>query len=113
LINKMHGCCMGYVIYGFQENESNRMIDSEWMEEYYSGVSHFAADEYLLYGFVCQLNRETGIPTLSEGTKQVVNKLYRHFLTSKNLTTNDVPIGYYVVVDGDYDLTHESYTLNE
>lgn len=98
-----------YLIYGFQENEENKMIDEEWLEEHYPGINSFASDEQMFYGFICNMNPETGIPILSDGTKRLVKKLYNH----KQSNPEKIPLGFYVVISGEYELDHERYRLDE
>ena len=115
----MYGCYNGFLVYGFKENQENFLLDPEWLEEHYPGMNSYATDiirNYaggnMIYGIICKVDRETGRPLIGQSMKELVKKLHDHFLKSKNVTSENVPVGYYIAVSGDYEIEHSLYMLD-
>ena len=58
---EMYGCFDGCVVYGVMEEERERMLDAEWLQEHYPEIQTFASDvvrNYMgsaVYGNPCEL----------------------------------------------------------
>ena len=101
---------MGYgeyralVIYGWCEDQDNKTIDYEWLEEAdleHYGIGTSKGYTYrFAYGIECDLDEETGTPELSKEEKSKVRKAHKKSGTESTL-------GFFSVLSGDI---HEVYT---
>ena len=112
----VYGCYTPYIIYGFNENNREYVIDAAWLEDHY-GIGTYAMDivrETLgeaCYGIKCDIDIITGVPNISDSDKQIVNKAYQQFKEYE--PTTDSILGYYSVLTGDYNMCQRSYILDD
>lgn len=119
----MYGCINPVLIYGWMENNTDFMLDIEWLETNYPHIDYYASETIrhhmynACYGIACKLTEEGEI-IIDEDDKQTVTHLYnlwcdyhknRHKINKKIKLPN---LGYYLVVSGDFEWQHKSYILD-
>lgn len=128
----MHGCAQGHVVYGWQEDEENVLLDTNcldnelevyWIEKIRNtGVSP-------IYGIECQVEPLTGTPCISpEDQITVKNAFAKYTLARGDIDTklDDVPVkknkktkivvkknkpGYFVCISGDIESYRDLYSI--
>lgn len=120
----MYGCSNAVLVYGFNMGNREYIIDSDYVDNMYPGVSLFAEDivrHYLgeaVYGVCCNLNNETGEISVLDEDKQMVIKLYEKYVeyVKGNYGERmllDVTLGFRLVVSGDYGMCHDIIVLDD
>ena len=121
----MHGCYDGYMFFGFNENETDNIIDPDWLYQTYPDIQVFATNvvrNYLgvaCYGIRCKTDIVTGMPIISAEEKQKVTEFYNAFVLYKTTMADGkkikpINLGYYIGISGDFcDEEHYNYTLEE
>jgi hypothetical protein len=111
----MHGCFDAYLVYGVADGTRHRVLDWRWLEENYPEFRVYALDVVRMhmgeacYGVRCSVSRSLGMFEPTEETKNRAQELYDKLVEEGN---EDVRIGYFEVISGDYDKSqHEVYTL--
>jgi hypothetical protein len=112
----MYGCSTPILIYGWIENNSNKMINPDWIAKHYKNVNIYANEVVrnhmysACYGIECKISNN-GTIVINETNKEEVTKIYnvwRKYYEKKNV--NICALGYYMAICGDYDYEHEYYT---
>lgn len=108
----MYGCFDA----GVADGTRHRVLDWRWLEENYPEFGVYALDVVRMhmgeacYGVRCKINRSLGMlvePT--EETIQRVKELFNKLVEYDG--ENNVRMGYFLVISGDYDKSqHEVYT---
>ena len=113
----MYGCFDAYVVYGVADGTRHRVIERSWLEEHYPEFGTYALDVVrnhmgeACYGVRCNVNRTLGVFDPTEETKKKAQELFDK-LVEYDAGENNVRIGYFQVISGDYDKSdHEKYTL--
>ncbi len=114
----MHSCYDAYLVYGVMDN-SDRLIDSDWLEEHFPEMGRYASDivrNYMctpVYGYTCSGDEINGVYqiAMSDESKAEIKKLYDMICDyNKAIGETNMPaIGYYSVISGDYKT--EQYTF--
>lgn len=101
----MYGCIESYVVYGWRDTDTNRVINDEWLDE--RGVRAFAEElirfhsTNAIYGEHCTLNSKTGQAEVDDETKQNVEKAYIECSAYYSSNGETIPnLGFYTVVSG-------------
>jgi hypothetical protein len=110
----MYGCFDAYVVYGVADGTRYRLLD---LNDNYPDFGTYAIDVVrnhmgeACYGVKCVVSRSLGMFEPTEETKKKVQELYDK-LVEYDSGENNVRIGYFNVISGDYDKSdHEKYTL--
>ena len=113
----MYGCFDAYVVYGVADGTRHRVLERSWLEEHYPEFATYALDVVrnhmgeACYGVRCKVNRTLGVFDPTEETKKKAQELFDK-LVEYDAGENNVRIGYFNVISGDYDKSdHEKYTL--
>jgi hypothetical protein len=112
----MYGCFDGYIVYGVADGTRYRLLDRSWLEEHYPDFGTYGLDVVRLhmgeacYGVRCKVSRTLGVFDATEETKKKAQELFDKLVEYDN-GENNVRIGYFQVISGDYDKSeHEVYT---
>ncbi len=104
----MHSCADGVVVFGWCDDERDRMIEYDWLREnkidlYVTDIVRAYAGAFV-YGLRCSWNESTGQATI-KGDKR---KLVEAAATKAGIPLTSLK--YHLAVFGDYETCHESYT---
>jgi len=111
----MYGCFDAYVVYGVADGTRNRVLDHKWLEQNYPEFGVYALDVVRMrmgeacYGVKCKVSRTFGMFVPTEETKNKVKELFDK-LVEYDGEDNNVRMGYFEVISGDYEKSeHEVY----
>ncbi len=106
----MYGSFDAHLIYGWCENDRENSINDEWLDE--NNVTRYALDVVRyhigesVYGVKCDVDKTTGIPTVDEEDKKIVQNAH-----AKSGSVEK--IGFHLAMGGDYESQHITYTPAE
>jgi hypothetical protein len=113
----MFGCSNPILIYGWIENNSDKMLDPEWIETNYPNIGFYASEVVrnhmysASYGIECKLTNQ-GIISVNKEKKQIVQQFYDLWCKYQEKKNNKLPeLGYYLVICGDFEWEHTYYTI--
>lgn len=118
----MYGCAIPVLIYGWIENNSDMLLDPEWIETNYPFIDFYASETIRnhiysgAYGIKCKLTENGEIQSDHE-LEEEVKKLYNLWCDyikkqkkSKSKSKEELPtLGYHLVISGDYEWEHKCY----
>ncbi len=107
----MHSCADGVVVFGWCDDERDRMIEYDWLREnkidlYVTDIVRAYAGAFV-YGLRCSWNESTGQATI-KGDKR---KLVEAAATKAGIPLTSLK--FHLSVFGDYETCHEAYTPGE
>lgn len=111
----MYGCFDAYIVYGVADGTRHRLLDREWLEKNYPEFGVYALGVVRMhmgeacYGVRCKVNRTFGVFDPTEEQKMQAQTLYDQLV--KEGGGENVRIGYFEVISGDYATEHKVYTL--
>lgn len=113
---KMYGCFDAYVVYGVMEGNLSEVLDEEWLESEYPDMCTYASSVVretmgsAVYGIALELDPTTGQAQATEEQKATVQQLYTRICKYCQREGSTEPsIGYFLVVEGDYEKDHREY----
>jgi hypothetical protein len=119
----MFGCANAVLIYGWIENNSDLMLDPEWLETNYPFIDYYASETVrnhmysACYGITCKLDTDGNI-IIDNENKEAVQQLYTLWCKyqekkkKKNKLANKLPVlGFHLVISGDFEWQHKYYTI--
>jgi hypothetical protein len=130
----MYGCYYSKIIYGFCEGNSDYILDSKWLYQQelediiiIGGIG--VVRNYMgeaCYGVNCSINDDTGKIEVPDEHKIIIEAFYKKFMAYNKINPerlqksasyedeDETPhLGYYTVIQGDYGVCQETYTLDE
>ena len=123
----MYGCYYSTILYGFCEDNSDYVLDAEWLYDQEKDVIEIASESVVrnhmaeaCYGVRCSINANSGKIEVDDNQKKIIEAFYTRFIAYKkqndNYDENDEyspKLGYYNVIIGDYSVDHDSYNLDD
>jgi hypothetical protein len=114
----MYGCSEPIIIYGWVENNTNFMLDPEWIVTNYKIINVYASEVVrnhlysACYGIECKLLTNGSI-IINEDKKEEVKKLYDLWYNYQKKQKNKkiCELGYHLAISGDYEWEHKYYNL--
>lgn len=119
----MHGCAHGHVVYGWQEDEDNELLDMDcldnklevyWIDQIRNcGVSP-------IYGIECQVEPLTGTPCISHEDKISVKNAFEIYTLARvdvqkgnKKIVKKNKMGYFVCISGDMEIYYDVYSIKD
>lgn len=124
----MYGCSNAVLVYGFNTGDREYIIDNDYLEDNFSGISEYALDVVrnclgeAVYGISCVLDRRTGQASISELNKEKIQNLYEKYIEylKNKLSESDfeykmkqIKFGFCLAVTGDYETFQDTIILDD
>jgi hypothetical protein len=102
----MHSCYNSYIVFGWEEDDRNQVIDEFWLDEHFKDIEIYVSDVVknyagnAIYGISCNLNTSTGQAVIEDKYRSKVEEAYKIIENTSNRKLT--PLGFHLALSGDY-----------